>query len=163
MQHRFNINRLLYTPWAPKTYILRGFLMVNNLVFRWPKSLYCIFPWVFWGGKHAWCSVSSCYTHQAIEELPSSAELIDVRNAIVNSFCDLFTNHHSSGTSEGWDATPPKCPRGFLTWMSCWKLGSKVRISGLVMIPIYTSFISRWNNPSILIIDPNFLGHRSTF
>ena len=26
-------------PWAPKTYIFRGF-MVNNLVFRWPKPLY---------------------------------------------------------------------------------------------------------------------------
>ena len=40
------------------------------------------------------------------------------------------------------------CPR---------KLGSKVRISGLSTQ--YTPFISRWNNPLILTIDPNFLGH----
>ena len=40
------------------------------------------------------------------------------------------------------------------TWMSRWKLGSKVRISELQHQ--YTRFISRWNNPVILTIDPNF-------
>ena len=44
------------------------------------------------------------------------------------------------------------CPR---------KLGSKVRISAF-LTPSKTRFISRWNNPSILTIDPNFLGHQGT-
>ena len=33
-------------PWDPQTYIFRGFLMVNNWVFGWPKPL-CFGS--FWG------------------------------------------------------------------------------------------------------------------
>ena len=45
------------------------------------------------------------------------------------------------------------------TWMSRWKLGSKVRINGLfhqLINGVYWGY-----NPLILNFDPNFLGHPS--
>ena len=43
------------------------------------------------------------------------------------------------------------------------KLGSKVRTKSVGdFTPRNSPFISRWNNPLILAIDPNFLGHPSS-
>ena len=50
----------------------------------------------------------------------------------------------------GWD-------QSFLPWMSCWKLGSMVRISGWSNPKEYTPFIGRlYITQLILTIDPNF-------
>ena len=46
------------------------------------------------------------------------------------------------------------------TWMSCWKLGSKVRISGFITSR-NTPFVSVGEITHLLTSDPNFLGHPS--
>ena len=45
-----------------------------------------------------------------------------------------------------------------LTWMSRWKLGSKIRISGFIT-PIYAIYM--WLITHLPTIDPTFLGHSS--
>ena len=51
----------------------------------------------------------------------------------------------------GFSISPPVffLGGGGVSWMSRWKLASKVRISGWNMVkqPQYIPFISRWNNP----------------
>ena len=46
-----------------------------------------------------------------------------------------------------------------LTWMSSWKLGSKIRIGSGFITTIYA--IYTWLITHLLTIDPNFLGHSS--
>ena len=165
MQHRFNINRLLYTPWAPKTYILRGFLMVNNLVLGGPKA-FTVFFHGFFGGANMHGVLYLPVTHT--KQLKSSHQVLSWSTWGMPLWTASATSSRTTTPQElrrDGMQRPQNAPGGPLLGCPVGSAGKRLGISGLVIIiPIYTSFISRSKNPLILTVkswlfntDPYFM------